>query len=874
MLMAFLLGGPTGSAEEDKIDIRFKSGCGGIIWNVCSDGDYLYTAHGQGLCGMSIIDVSDPLDPKRTAFVKTEGAREIVVSGNYAYVADGDGGFVIIDIRDKESPLVMGRCPAEGYAYNVAVQESYAYVACHYTDEISIIDIRDVSDPRIVGSIEPDGISWDLHISGDHLYAAYEHGGMHIINVSNASDPFVEGNYQTKGTCSSVFLRGEHAFIGDSKSGLVVVDITNKSSPFFVAATESTESPRDIVISGEFAYFVCSWDGMITVDVSDVINLTLVSHYDNNTYRSYGLCVFGDHAAIAAVGEGVQIVDISDPSDPRSAGRYWTFHGGDSRFDVYHNSAFIALTYQGLKILDISDPNDPVMVSEYHGVSDVYDVAAVRDYVYIAAGEEGLIVLDVSNLSDPVEVYRYDIRIHTYRIAIYSSYLFLVNEYYGEFYVFDISDKARPELKGSCGFHGRPEDIACEYYYVYIATDQGLNIIKVYDKSDPSLLKSYDPGYDLTGVSYLYNSELAISGNDRLEILDVFDRGDPECLATYDLDGHAYSVDYSSNFLYASTDEGLVMLDIADRSNPRYFANYPVITQQADFYSGNLIHVLGWEDDYSILEKVPKACIDCTWPNPALDRKNINFVGHGTTDTYIKSFVWRSSIDGIFHNFTGNEDSMNFFFDGLSNGNHTIYLKVMNSYDVWSDEVEADLVINYTYTPPYTLYVGGTGERNYTTIQEAVSFARNGDTVRVMDGVYNENVRIRKSISLIGNGSDSTVIIAKNKHDAVQITGDGVLLSGLNITQPSQDAQGLWIESNNNQIIGNQITGNFIGCTLYYSRNNTLRLNEFSENHMRGLQLHAGNNNTACIDTQMLIVGNINFPAFFLYYFSQIFKFR
>jgi len=93
------------------------------------------------------------------------------------------------------------------------------------------------------------------------------------------------------------------------------------------------------------------------------------------------------------------------------------------------------------------------------------------------------------------------------------------------------------------------------------------------------------------------------------------------------------------------------------------------------------------------------------------------------------------------------------------------------------------------------------------------------------------------------------VIIAKNKHDAVQITGDGVLLSGLNITQPSQDAQGLWIESNNNQIIGNQITGNFIGCTLYYSRNNTLRLNEFSENHMRGLQLHAGNNNTIVNNT-------------------------
>jgi len=58
-----------------------------------------------------------------------------------------------------------------------------------------------------------------------------------------------------------------------------------------------------------------------------------------------------------------------------------------------------------------------------------------------------------------------------------------------------------------------------------------------------------------------------------------------------------------------------------------------------------------------------------------------------------------------------------------------------------------------------TLYVGGTGPNNYTTIQDAVDNASNGDTVFVYSGTYDdyysENeacVRIRKSINLIGEG--------------------------------------------------------------------------------------------------------------------------
>ena len=59
------------------------------------------------------------------------------------------------------------------------------------------------------------------------------------------------------------------------------------------------------------------------------------------------------------------------------------------------------------------------------------------------------------------------------------------------------------------------------------------------------------------------------------------------------------------------------------------------------------------------------------------------------------------------------------------------------------------------------LYVGGSGEGNYTTIQDAIDNASDGDTVFVFDdnSPYNEFVLIRgKSIYLIGEKKDTTII--------------------------------------------------------------------------------------------------------------------
>jgi len=86
-----------------------------------------------------------------------------------------------------------------------------------------------------------------------------------------------------------------------------------------------------------------------------------------------------------------------------------------------------------------------------------------------------------------------------------------------------------------------------------------------------------------------------------------------------------------------------------------------------------------------------------------------------------------------------------------------------------------------------TLYVGGSGPGNYTTIQDAIDNASNGDTVYVyrQEPYYWENVVINKAISLVGDqhrvslqAYDQWLPAIRIVHDYVKVDGFRIMYEG------------------------------------------------------------------------------------------------
>ena len=80
-----------------------------------------------------------------------------------------------------------------------------------------------------------------------------------------------------------------------------------------------------------------------------------------------------------------------------------------------------------------------------------------------------------------------------------------------------------------------------------------------------------------------------------------------------------------------------------------------------------------------------------------------------------------------------------------------------------------------------TLYVGGDGPNNYTHIQDAINNASDGDTIFVYSGIYHENIIVDKSIIILGENAEETIIVGNGYENVVNITADNAIIKNFGI---------------------------------------------------------------------------------------------
>jgi len=193
-----------------------------------------------------------------------------------------------------------------------------------------------------------------------------------------------------------------------------------------------------------------------------------------------------------------------------------------------------------------------------------------------------------------------------------------------------------------------------------------------------------------------------------------------------------------------------------------------------------------------------------------------------------------------------------------------------------------------------TLYVGGSGPGNYTTIQDAIDDATDGDIVFVYDdsAPYYERVLVDKSLTLVGENPDTTIIDGDLLGAVVNITAPQVVISGFTVQNGYEGIyvqtdhniienniiKDIWVDdpafnwnhkvsaikivsSENsvdyNQILSNTILDNYLGIYAIQSSYNTIEYNEFNRDEgyaepiwfIQGSTSNAIENNTFILRT-------------------------
>jgi len=135
---------------------------------------------------------------------------------------------------------------------------------------------------------------------------------------------------------------------------------------------------------------------------------------------------------------------------------------------------------------------------------------------------------------------------------------------------------------------------------------------------------------------------------------------------------------------------------------------------------------------------------------------------------------------------------------------------------------------------------------DFSTVQAAINNATPGDTIFVHQGIYHENIVVNKSISIIGENKNKTMIDGGGSGVVVRIVADNVSLSGFTIQNSGEEAfeSGILIQSNFNNISGNIIEKNGLtGVYLNNSFGSLLFENIITDNGGDGVFLVYSSNN-------------------------------
>jgi len=144
-----------------------------------------------------------------------------------------------------------------------------------------------------------------------------------------------------------------------------------------------------------------------------------------------------------------------------------------------------------------------------------------------------------------------------------------------------------------------------------------------------------------------------------------------------------------------------------------------------------------------------------------------------------------------------------------------------------------------------TIYVGP-GEE-YTSIQDAIDNATDGDVIIVRDGIYYENIKVTKERLTIKseNGSDNCIIDGgdRNRSSVIVLKANGTTIEGFTIRN---SFTGIEVLSYSNNIMYNNISNNGgDGIWLWASDNNNIAYNNISNNGYAIWIEESNNNNIA-----------------------------
>jgi hypothetical protein len=179
--------------------------------------------------GFLVLDVSDPTAPTLV--------HEIDEPGYTARLALGDQGWLFVNrlldgiwalsLEDPAHPTIEATIPAPAYQFpyyhgGMVWRDGLLWVA-NGDPGVFAIDVTDLHATTVVGGIDTPCFAYDLALEGSFAYVADRDGGMQVLDVSDPSLPQLVGNLHVPGNSRDVAVLASGMLVNTAGLGGLVM---------------------------------------------------------------------------------------------------------------------------------------------------------------------------------------------------------------------------------------------------------------------------------------------------------------------------------------------------------------------------------------------------------------------------------------------------------------------------------------------------------------------------------------------------------------------------------------------------------------------------------------------------------------------------
>jgi hypothetical protein len=303
----------------------------------------------------------------------------------------------------------------------------------------------------------------------------------------------------------------------------------------------------------------------VSVSAQQNMNVDLIGSLYENWDQPQDVEVADGYAFLATNTTGLRIVDISDPFAPQEVS-YLGFEVAVVDVEFAYGYAFLAVSDQGFVIADVRHAAHPRVVGRYNTGGLVKAVKVDGRYAYVCNGHD-FFIFDISSPAHPDVKSVTDFPIVSSAIAVQDGYLYAGVTDYG-FVVYDVSDPVNPVIAGDLLIDGVYLGVQIDGNYAFVSAHSGLEVFDISDPTNPIHVGGEDSVGNIQDLVIIGDYAFIASYNQTVFVYDLSDPTNPQFADVIPTPEHSRGITSDGDYVYvADSRDGLRVLDVSNPLN-------------------------------------------------------------------------------------------------------------------------------------------------------------------------------------------------------------------------------------------------------------------------------------------------------------------